>query len=80
MGPAGGGKSLLALQFVRESINRGNKAAMFVFDEELGLLFDRAKPLGFDLPAMQASGKLLIKQLDAAELSTPPCRRRIRWS
>jgi circadian clock protein KaiC len=69
MGPAGGGKSLLALQFVQESINKGNKAAMFVFDEELGLLFDRAKPLGFDLPAMQASGRLLIKQLDAAELS-----------
>jgi circadian clock protein KaiC len=69
MGPAGGGKSLLALQFVRETIRQGNKAAMFIFDEELGLLFDRAKPLGFDLPAMQASGKLLITQLDAAELS-----------
>ena len=24
---------------------------MFIFDEELGLLFDRAKPLGFDLAA-----------------------------
>lgn len=69
MGPSGVGKSLLTLQFVRESIRQGGKAAMFVFDEELGLLFDRAKPLGFDLPAMQASGKLLIKQLDAAELS-----------
>ena len=69
MGPAGGGKSLLALQFVRESIRQGNKAAMFVFDEELGLLFGRAKPLGFDLAAMQAGGKLQIAQLDAAELS-----------
>lgn len=69
MGPAGGGKSLLALQFVRETIRQGHKAAMFVFDEELGLLFDRAKPLGFDLAGMQASGRLLIKQLDAAELS-----------
>jgi circadian clock protein KaiC len=44
-------------------------AAMFVFDEELGLLFERAKPLGFDLAAMQASGRLQITQLDAAELS-----------
>src|ERR1700736_152955 len=69
MGPPGAGKSLLALQFVREAIRRGNKAAMFIFDEELGLLFDRAKPLGFDLAAMKASGKLLIQQLDAAELS-----------
>ena len=42
---------------------------MFIFDEELGLLFDRAKPLGFDLAAMRDSGRLLITQLDAAELS-----------
>ena len=42
---------------------------MLVFDEELGLLFDRAKPLGFDFEAMRASGKLRITQLDAAELS-----------
>ena len=28
---------------------RGERAAMFVFDEELGLLFDRAKGLGIDL-------------------------------
>ena len=42
---------------------------MFIFDEELGLLFDRAKPLGFDLAALQAGGRLHINQLDAAELS-----------
>ena len=32
---------------------------MFIFDEELGLLFDRAKPLGIDLEAMRDSGKLV---------------------
>src|SRR5262249_8982057 len=47
----------------------GGKAAMFIFDEELGLLFDRAKPLGFDLAAMRDSGRLSVVQLDAAELS-----------
>ena len=49
LGPAGGGKSLITLQFVAETIRQGGKAAMFIFDEELGLLFNRAKPLGFDL-------------------------------
>jgi circadian clock protein KaiC len=69
IGPSGSGKSLICLQFVREAIRTGGKAAMFIFDEEMGLLLDRAKPLGFDLPAMRASGKLSITQLDAAELS-----------
>ncbi|MEO7335564.1 MAG: ATPase domain-containing protein [Caldimonas sp.] len=69
IGPSGSGKSLMCLQFVREAIRQGGKAAMFIFDEEMGLLLDRAKPLGFDLAEMRDSGKLSIKQLDAAELS-----------
>ena len=69
LGPAGAGKSLITLQFVAQAIRSGGKAAMFIFDEELGLLFDRAKPLGFDLAAMRDTGRLLITQLDAAELS-----------
>ena len=69
LGPAGAGKSLITLQLVQAAIDRGEKAAMFIFDEELGLLFDRAKPLGFDLGALRDSGQLFIMQLDAAELS-----------
>lgn len=69
LGPAGSGKTTLAWQFVAEAVRKGDKAAMFLFDEELGLLFDRAKPLGFDFAAMQATGRLQITQLDAAELS-----------
>jgi circadian clock protein KaiC len=69
IGPSGSGKSLICLQFVREAIRQGGKAAIFIFDEEMGLLIDRAKPLGFDLAAMRDSGQLQITQLDAAELS-----------
>ena len=42
LGPAGTGKSLATIVFVAAAIERGEKAALFVFDEELGLLFDRA--------------------------------------
>jgi circadian clock protein KaiC len=38
MGPAGTGKSLLVMQFVAAAVARGERAALFVFDEELGLL------------------------------------------
>jgi circadian clock protein KaiC len=80
MGPTGGGKSLIGLQFISQAIRDGGKAAMFVFDEELGLLFDRAKPLGFDLAALRAGGRLLIEQLDAAELSPGEFAHRVRDS
>ncbi len=53
LGPAGTGKSTFALQFVFAACKRGEKAAVFVFDEELGLLFDRAKALGFDLEGLR---------------------------
>ena len=69
LGPAGTGKSLLALNFVVGAIDRGESAAMFVFDEELGLLFERAKGLGIDLQALVDAGRLLIEQIDAAELT-----------
>src|ERR1700680_1727084 len=41
LGPAGTGKSLAAIVFAVAAIKRGEKAALFVFDEELGLLFSR---------------------------------------
>lgn len=69
MGPAGAGKSLLAVQFAVSAAARGEKAVLFIFDEERGLLIDRAKLMGFDLNALCRSGALLIEQVDAAEMS-----------
>lgn len=69
LGPAGTGKSLMALHFAVSAIQRGEKAALFIFDEELGLLFERAKGLGFDLQTPHDNGSLMIQQVDAAELS-----------
>ena len=69
LGPAGTGKSLLALTFVMAAARRGERSALFVFDEELGLLFQRARGLGMDLKAMVERGELFVAQVDAAELS-----------
>lgn len=69
LGPAGAGKSLLALYFAVAAVQRGEKAALFIFDEEKGLLVDRARALGFDLAGLMVAGSLLIEQVDAAELS-----------
>lgn len=78
IGPAGTGKTLLVMQYLRETVRRGGRAAMFVFDEELGLLLARAKGLGIDLAGMRDSGKLVIEQMDAAELSPGEFSHRVR--
>jgi circadian clock protein KaiC len=69
LGPAGTGKSLFAITFAVAAMKRGEKAALFIFDEELGLLYDRMNAIGIDLEAYIASGKLTVVQVDAAELS-----------
>lgn len=78
LGPAGSGKSLLVLQFISSAVARGETAALFVFDEELSLLFQRAKSLNIDLEAMQGSGKLFIEAMDAAELSPGEFAHKVR--
>jgi circadian clock protein KaiC len=78
LGPAGTGKSLLALTFVATALERGERAAMFVFDEELGLLFNRALDLGIDLQAMVDCERLTIQQVDAAELTPGEFSERVR--
>jgi circadian clock protein KaiC len=78
LGPAGTGKSLISIKFAMAAIARGEKVALFVFDEELGLLFNRMKGLGIDLEAAQARGVMVIAQIDAAELSPGEFAHRVR--
>ncbi|WP_037088126.1 ATPase domain-containing protein [Neorhizobium vignae] len=78
IGPAGTGKSLFVLQFVVAAVKRGERAAVFLFDEELGLLFSRTKAMGLDLEKMRDDGLMHIEQLDAAELSPGEFAQRVR--
>ena len=78
LGPSGTGKSLLTLTFVQGAISRGESAALFIFDEERGLLFNRALGLGIDLQAMVDAGKLTVDQVDAAELTPGEFSERVR--
>lgn len=78
LGPAGTGKSITALTFVAKAVERGEHAAMFVFDEELGLLIERAKPLGIDLQKFIDQGSLVLEQVDAAEMTPGQFSARVR--
>lgn len=78
LGPAGTGKTLIALVFAAAAVSRGEKVGLFIFDEEMGLLFERMKKMGIDLDALQATGNLMVEQVDAAELSPGEFSHRVR--
>jgi circadian clock protein KaiC len=69
VGAAGTGKSSLAAQFVAAAALRGQKSAMFIFDENSDTLLTRCAGLGADLRAHIAEGKVTLQQVDPAELS-----------
>ena len=69
VGAAGAGKSSLATQFVMAAVNRGQRAAMFIFDESLHTLLSRSASLGLDLRGAMNAGKVTIQQIDPAEMS-----------
>lgn len=80
LGPAGAGKSIVGMQFAMAAIARGEKAAVFVFDEELGLMIDRMLSLGFDVQREMDRGMLHVEQIDAAEISPGEFAHRVRYS
>jgi circadian clock protein KaiC len=68
-GPPGSGKSSLALTFAVVAAKRGEKVAIYTFDESLPILFARAKSLGLPLTELVDSGVVSVVQVDPAELS-----------
>jgi circadian clock protein KaiC len=68
LGPAGTGKSSLALRYALSAAQRGEHVALFAFDERIQTLMVRARGLGFDLEGPLKSGHLVIKQIDPADM------------
>lgn len=69
MGPAGVGKSTLATSYACAAAERGEKVLYFSFDETIQTTVTRAAGLGMDLQPHLDSGRILLKQIDPAELS-----------
>ena len=69
MGPTGTGKTSTAIRCVLAALERGEPAAVFMFDEELGTFFARSAGLGMDLRPHLATGQLQVRQVEPAELS-----------
>jgi circadian clock protein KaiC len=70
MGPAGSGKSSLAMQYVSAAAARGERCAMYLFDENMLTMLARADGIGLPLRKQIESGIVSVRQLDPAEV--PP--------
>lgn len=68
-GPAGVGKTTTSISCAVAAMRRGARVAYYLFDEGLGTLQVRSKSLGLDIEPFIASGHLMLRSLDPAEVS-----------
>jgi circadian clock protein KaiC len=69
LGPAGSGKSTIAVQYAVAAAERGDHAAIFAFDESTATLEARTESLGIRFTEGRNAGQVSVQQVDAAELS-----------
>lgn len=69
LGPAGVGKSSLAIQYAVEAARRGEASVLFSFDERIETMLMRADGLGMPLRRFAGEGLIEIRAIDPAELS-----------
>jgi circadian clock protein KaiC len=69
VGAAGTGKSTIAAKFAVAAAERGQHAALFIFDESTDTLVTRAAGLGIDLHKHLETKRIKIQSVDPAELS-----------
>lgn len=68
-GAPGTGKSTIAAAFAAAAAQRGERAAMFLFDESMATLHKRMSGMGWNLHPLIESGHLTLHAIDPAELS-----------
>jgi len=69
IGPAGVGKSSVAMRYAVEVARGGQHAAFYTFDETVRTLVNRTANLGSDPRPHIESGRLHVQQIDPAEIS-----------
>ena len=69
MGPAGAGKSTIAAKYAFAAMERGEPAAVYLFDEGTQSYLSRLKSLGLNAEPFLKNGRFLLHQVNVAELS-----------
>ncbi len=69
LGPAGIGKSTLALQYALNAAKKGEHAVIFTFDESINTMLHRAKGIGMDIVPYIEKGLIHLQPIDPTEMS-----------
>ncbi|WP_243336713.1 ATPase domain-containing protein [Anaeromyxobacter soli] len=69
MGPSGSGKSTFAMVFARRCADRGERAAVFLFDEARETMLARMRGIGMGIDAHVEAERVEVTQVDPAQLS-----------
>ena len=68
-GPAGIGKSTLALMYAYTAAEQGERAALYLFDESIDTLYKRSTAIGLDIRNHVESGQITLRQIKLAEFT-----------
>lgn len=68
-GPAGIGKSTMAMMYAYAVAESGERTAVYLFDESIETLYKRMSALGLDITEHVAAGRIFIRQIKLAELT-----------
>jgi circadian clock protein KaiC len=69
VGPSGVGKTTVTARCMLAALERGEKAAFYLFDEGMNTFLARNVQLGMDFAPFMQSGALMLRHVDPAELS-----------
>ena len=67
-GPAGTGKSTIVAAYAKAAADRGERVALFNFDENIGTLLTRSAQLGLPLEEHIKAGLIRLRHFDPAEV------------
>ena len=78
LGPAGVGKSTVAVQYVVAAAERGETSDLYIFDERPQTLFERSAAMGMPLDQHVKDGRVRVQQVDPAEMTPGEFARGVR--
>ncbi|MDT0632232.1 ATPase domain-containing protein [Rubrivirga litoralis] len=77
-GPTGSGKSAVAFRHAHAAAERGETAAVFLFNERLETFYMRARGLGMDMEAHVEAGRLVVRQVNTGALAPSEFAQQVR--
>jgi circadian clock protein KaiC len=78
IGPAGSGKSTVAMMYAHAAATRGEHVCYYMFDETSATMRTRGRDMGFDFDPLVAAGRVCLEQVDPAEIAPGELAHRIR--